>query len=217
MTDCGIEIEGQELLLLPERGAFWVEAGTLLVADTHWGKAAAFRSGGIPVPGGTTSGALSRISHALDRTAAHRVVFLGDFLHAKAGRAPRTLSTLAEWRASYASIEMVLVRGNHDRHAGDPPSELGIHCVDAPLHEPPFVLQHHPGESPSGYVLAGHLHPAVSLVGRGRQRQRLPCFWFGVRHGILPAFGDFTGTVSVEPDPQDLVFVLTDGAVVKVS
>ncbi|HEX2093011.1 MAG TPA: ligase-associated DNA damage response endonuclease PdeM [Longimicrobiaceae bacterium] len=214
--DAVVEIRGERLLLLPERAALWEGAGTLLVADPHWGKAAAFRAGGIPVPGGTTAEGLARLEGLVERTGARRVVFLGDFLHAREGRSPATLRALAEWRSGRPGLELELVRGNHDRHAGDPPPGLGIRCVDPPRAEPPFVLAHHPGESPAGYVLAGHLHPAVRLVGRGRQRERLPCFWFGAEGGVLPAFGPFTGAALVEPLPGDRVFVVAEQAVVEI-
>ncbi|MBV9772555.1 MAG: ligase-associated DNA damage response endonuclease PdeM [Gemmatimonadetes bacterium] len=199
--DGEVVVRGERLRLLPERTVFWERAATLLVADPHWGKAAAFRAGGIPVPGGTTAEGLARLDTALERTGARRVVYLGDFLHARSGRAPATLDALAEWGRHRAGVEQLLVRGNHDRHAGDPPPELGVACVDPPLAEAPFVFEHHPGASEAGYVLAGHLHPAVRLVGRGRQRERLPCFFFGARGAILPAFGDFTGAAEVAPGP----------------
>ena len=54
-------VAGETLTLFPERAAFWQRENTLLVADVHFGKAAAFRAGGIPVPGGTTAEALGRL------------------------------------------------------------------------------------------------------------------------------------------------------------
>jgi DNA ligase-associated metallophosphoesterase len=143
------------------------------------------------------------------------VVFLGDYLHALEGRAPATLAALAEWRRKRPSLELVLVRGNHDRRAGDPPEGLGVGCVDAPLHDPPFVLAHYPDPSPAGYVLAGHLHPAVRLVGRGRQRERLACFWIRTHVAVFPSFGDFTGAADVQPEPDDRVFVVAEDRVIE--
>ena len=181
---------------------------TLLVADPHWGKAATFRAGGIPVPGGTTAAGLRRLDLLLAAFDVERLVYLGDFLHARAGRTAAVFDALAAWRARHAQIDVVLVRGNHDRGAGDPPAALGTRCVDAPLHAAPFALAHHPEASDDGYVLAGHLHPGVVLVGAGRERERLPCFWFGRRVGVLPAFGEFTGLATVRPDPGDRVVVV---------
>lgn len=210
-------IAGEELQLLPERAVYWSREQTLFVADPHFGKAAAFRAGGVPVPRGTTTENLRRLDDALNRTSARRIVFLGDFLHAREGRAPETLRVVNEWRATRAAIEMLLVRGNHDARAGDPPTELNIRCETGPVVEAPFVFAHHPVASDDGYVLAGHIHPGVWLHGAGKQFERLPCFWFGARTAVLPAFGEFTGLASVDVREGDRVFVVAGDEVIDVS
>jgi DNA ligase-associated metallophosphoesterase len=207
-------VVGETLHLLPERAAFWERTRTLLVADAHIGKAAAFRAAGVPVPHGTTGGTLERLAAAVERTNSNRIVFLGDLLHAREGRAPATLRALATWRERYVSTEMVLVRGNHDKRAGDPPPELGFRCVDGALVEPPFVFTHRPAASDDGYVICGHLHPAARLAGGGRDFVRLPCFWFGPDLAVLPAFGEFTGLAVVNPAVGDRVWVIADGLVI---
>src|SRR5215204_7606995 len=161
------EIGGQRLVLLPERAAYWERARTLLVADTHFGKAATFRAAGIPVPRGTTTASLARLDAAIARTDAARVVFLGDFLHAREGREAETTRVVGEWRSRNAGIEMLLVRGNHDVRAGDPGPEIDIACVDGPVVETPFVFTHKPATSDAGYVLCGHIHPGARLTGLG--------------------------------------------------
>jgi DNA ligase-associated metallophosphoesterase len=218
MPERGLRVEahGEELLLLPERALFWPRTRTLLIADAHFGKAASFRAAGVPVPHGTTAGALARADGLLERTSARRIVFLGDFLHAKEGRAPNTVQALAEWRERHETIDMTLVRGNHDRRAGDPPAEIGINCVDAPLMDGPFALAHHPRAVPGAYVLAGHLHPAAVLTGPARQRERAACFWLGADVGVLPAFGDFTGVAEISPAAGDRVFVIAEDSVIEV-
>jgi uncharacterized protein len=211
--DARCTVRGEELVLLPERAVFWERASTLLIADAHFGKAATFRSAGVPVPAGTTDGTLARIDDTLARTLARRLVFLGDFLHAREGRSPSTIAALGRWRDGHPDLDVVLVRGNHDRRAGDPPEGLRIRCVDAPMIDAPFAFVHHPGEVPGGYSLAGHIHPAVTMIGRGKQRERLPCFWFGATGAVLPAFGEFTGVANVEPAAGDQVFVITGDSV----
>jgi DNA ligase-associated metallophosphoesterase len=215
--DAVAEVSGERLLLLGERAAFWERARTLLIADPHFGKAATFRAAGVPVPRGTTTGSLARLDAALARTGAERIVFLGDFLHAREGREAETTRVVAEWRRRHASVDMLLVRGNHDRHAGDPGPEIDIRCVDAPVAEPPFVFAHKPTVADAGYVLAGHVHPAARLTGAGRESVRLPCFWVRPRVMVLPAFGEFTGVAEIEAEPGDRVWVIADGAVIRVN
>lgn len=212
-----VDVAGQTLHLLPEKAAYWADQRTLLIADAHWGKAATFRSAGLPVPRGTTRDSLRRLDHILGRYDAPRIVFLGDLLHARQGRAKRTLDAVREWRETHAGVEMILVRGNHDRSAGDPPEELDIRCVDEPMDElPGFLLAHFPRHQAAGYSIAGHLHPAVRLIGKGRQRARLPCFWIQSSLAILPAFGDFTGAAVVEPSAGDRIFVVTGEEVLEI-
>jgi DNA ligase-associated metallophosphoesterase len=215
--DCTLEIAGESVVLLPERALYWPRTETLVVADMHWGKAATFRAGGLALPGGTTTADLERLDRVLCRTAARRLVILGDLFHARAGRiAAPTLAAIRAWRPARADVEMLLVRGNHDRHAGDPPPDLHINAVNAPAFLPPFVLRHEPAEATEGYTLAGHVHPGVRLAGRGRLRERLPCFFVGSRLAILPAFGSFTGLADVEPSAAHRVFVIAGDEVVEV-
>lgn len=213
-----ITLEGERLSLWPERGAFWERAGTLLIADVHAGKTAAFRQAGIPVPESPTQADLARLARLIDRTGARRVVFLGDLIHARHGRTPSVLRHIADWRQRRRDVEMLLVRGNHDVRAGDPPGDWSIQAMDGPVLEPPFVFRHEPEPDPRGYVLAGHLHPAAILDGPAGQVLRAPCFWFARTPavGVLPAFGSFTGSAPIRPGPDDGVYVVGPGAVVSV-
>jgi uncharacterized protein len=218
VTDALVCLAGEEVLLLPERALFWPRAGTLVVADLHWGKAATFRAAGIPVPAGSTRDDLARLDLALGRTHARRLVVLGDLFHARAGRvATGTLAELRRWRGPHTELEMLLVRGNHDRHAGDPSEDLRINCVNAPAFVPPFVLRHEPSASATGFTLAGHVHPGLVLSGPALQRERLPCFLLREKMAILPAFGSFTGLGMVEPGPRDRAFVVADAEVIEVT
>jgi DNA ligase-associated metallophosphoesterase len=193
--------------LRPERCAFLPEQRALLVADAHVGKAVSFRRLGVPVPRGTTTGTLERLARAVAATGARRVVFLGDLLHSAHAHAASTLGAFARFRREHAGLELVLVRGNHDARAGDPPAALGVHCAEEPLAFGGLLLCHHPREHAGGYALAGHVHPAVVLGGRAHDRVRLPCFHFGPRVGLLPAFGEFTGTHVLAPAAGDRVYV----------
>lgn len=108
---------------------------------------------------------------------------------------------------------MTLVRGNHDKRAGDPPEDLRIAVVEEPLLLGPFALQHEPRAHTTHHVLAGHVHPAYTLHGRGRQRLRLPCFVLGDEVSLLPAFGSFTGTMTFRAEPDQRIVVVGDGGI----
>ncbi|MDF9431481.1 ligase-associated DNA damage response endonuclease PdeM [Cupriavidus gilardii] len=207
------EVAGELLWLLPERAVWWPAASMLLVADVHFGKAAAYRALGQPVPAGTTRDNLARLSQLAARYPARELVFLGDFLHARASRTPAVLAALADWRAGLPSgLRCTLVRGNHDARAGDPPRSLDIAVVSEPWRRGPFALCHLPGAADDGYELAGHLHPAYTLRA-GSDAVRLPCFVFDAKAGILPAFGAFTGHARVGRASGRRVYVIGDGRV----
>jgi len=201
-------VGGQALTLLPEKAALLPESRTLLVADAHIGKAVSFRRLGVPVPRGTTSENLAVLSALVERLGVRHLVFLGDLLHSVHSRSAATLNALARWRSDHASLNITLVRGNHDDHAGDPPTSLDIECVDEPLMHGGLALCHHPQVRSGAYVLAGHLHPCASLGGRAHDRLRLPCFWLGRDVGVMPAFGAFTGMQAIQPSGGDRVFVV---------
>ena len=224
-----VMLHGERALLLAER-ALWLPArDTVLVADLHWGKAATFRAAQVPIPEGTTAEDLHRLTHVLESTHAARLVVLGDLAHARDGWHPSTLAQLVAWRIRHQPVAIDLVRGNHDQHAGDPPSALAIRCVDGPLALGPLQLCHEPpdeppdelpGESPAAphgrHAIGGHFHPSVVLSGVGRQRLRLPAFIVGTHRTLLPAFTSFTGGGMYEPVPGDRAYVIAEGEVLAV-
>ena len=194
-----IDCAGETLWLLPEHALWWPARRVLFIADLHLGKAATYRALGQPVPSGTTLENLQRLSQLLLHYQPAQLVFLGDFLHAAQARTASVFNALAAWRAVFPALPCVLVRGNHDSRAGDPPASLGLHVVDEPFLLGPFAACHYPQLQAGHFVLAGHLHPVVSLRGPGRDRLRLACFSVEERLAILPAFGEFTGGWRMAP------------------
>jgi uncharacterized protein len=199
---------GERVDLHAERALYWPRMRTLFVADMHLGKAAAFRTGGVPVPRGSTAADLARLTRLLERSGAVRLVVLGDFLHAKAGRVAALAGAFIDWRGRHASMEVVLVRGNHDARAGDPPPDWNVRTVDAPHAMPPFLACHEPVSPGSGYALCGHVHPGVLLESAIERAAWLPCFVLGAQRAILPAFGRFTGLARFARAPDDRVLVI---------
>jgi DNA ligase-associated metallophosphoesterase len=208
-----VDIAGAELWLLADKAIYWPEHKALLIADAHFGKAAAYRKLGQPVPHGTTASNLAVLDRLLSGYETQWLIFLGDFLHAPGSHVPTTLAALGAWRERHAQLRITLIRGNHDRRAGDPPAELAFEVVAEPLLLGPLSLQHEPDPHPTAHVLAGHVHPVYRLHGRGRQSLRLPCFQIGSSLTLLPAFGAFTGGHEIEARPGERIYVIGDDQV----
>ena len=220
--DLTCERQGCLFVLTPERALWRPQTRTLYIADPHFGKAAVYRALGQPVPGGTTAQTLAMLDQLLVRFVPERLTILGDFLHARGAQQANVIDALAAWRTRWSSIACVLVRGNHDVNAGDPPKALNIDTVDGPwldagvaaCHEPPTAASVSRLPTAPGvgivvrYTLAGHIHPVVNLRGGGRDSARLPCFDMGPRMGVLPAFGAFTGGWPVVRQPGHLLGVV---------
>lgn len=211
----------ETIVLSPLKTAYLVSTRTLCVADVHLGKAAAFRVAGVPVPESTTDADLERLSQAIAQFDVRRLVILGDLIHAKAGRTEQPMQAFCDWRRRHERLDVLLIRGNHDARAGDPPTEWCVRVADEPHAERDdrtIAFAHYPeaaAKCEDRRVLCGHVHPAVRLHG-GVRSMRAACFWFGSRVGILPAFGSFTGTAVVTPRAGDDVFVVGEGEVVRV-
>lgn len=210
-----LTVAGEQLLLLPEKAIYWPRQRTLIVADIHFGKAAAFRALGVPVPGGTTQENLATLDGLLRGHDVADIVFLGDFLHARAAHAKATVAAMLAWRAARPQLRLTLVRGNHDRHAGDPAAALLMDVVDEPHGVGPFAFCHHPDTDSGAYVLAGHVHPVFHLSS-GRDSLRLPCFLVGASRLVLPSFGAFTGGYAVRAEAGERVFVAAGESVFEV-
>ena len=216
--DIALNIAGRNVLLLADKALYWPEQQMLCVADAHFGKAAAYRAMGQPVPHGTTTTNLLRLDALLARYPVQELVFLGDFLHAPASHAAATLAALHAWRTRHSDLACKLVRGNHDLRAGDPPATLAIEVVNEPYITGPFALRHTPvthftldtPRNNTHHIIAGHIHPVYQLQGLGRQRLRLPCFHVTAQMTVLPSFGEFTGGYAVQAMPASRIFV-TDG------
>ncbi|MBL8816759.1 MAG: ligase-associated DNA damage response endonuclease PdeM [Planctomyces sp.] len=220
-TSTQVELAGAVFTLLPQHAVWWPEKKSVFVADTHFGKEATFRSASIPVPDQTLQ-QLQRLNDVLNLTQASRLIILGDLLHSRRGRCELTFERISMWRQLQANLDVVVVRGNHDRHAGSPPADWHFRCVEPPFPDGGLSLFHEPPSETDNALqprsgLAGHLHPAIRLKGPARDSVRLPCFL--LRRGvlILPAFSPFVDHKIQQLEQGDRVFAIAEDAVIQVS
>lgn len=209
-----VNIEHQRFWLLPEKVIYWQKKKILMLADLHIGKSGHFRKHGIPVPREVNKTNLSILSGLIEKLEPKQLLILGDLFHSKINKEWKDFT---EWRKKYPDLEVNLVIGNHDILA-KPEYNSGYINLFKKLKIGPFLMVHDISKMDLNdndqYILSGHIHPAVKLKGNGKQSVRLPCFYFGSHYGILPAFGQFTGTHLIEPKETDRVYLIADSKVV---
>jgi uncharacterized protein len=214
-----LRLHGQTIHLLKERAAYWPEAETLIVADIHLGKAAAFRKHGLPIPEGDSQSDLERLTFLIERHGIRKLIIAGDLLHAASGKSLEIHAAVEKWREQNRDLDVVLVSGNHDRSSGVIPDEWQIDVHPETLSELPFAFVHDPADIPSDpdlFYFCGHLHPAVSLA-EGRMRSlKSACFWQTPHSMVLPGFGKFTGSKAIHPAATDAIYAITERSVVQV-
>lgn len=208
------EFHQQTLLLLPEKALYWVEEKTLVIADIHLGKVGHFRKAGIGIPKQMEQDDLALISDLIYEYKPLKIIFLGDLFHSDMNN---DWDWLVMWRSMFREIDMILVLGNHDIL-----NKKFYNDLDFTLHNTllmgPFIFSHEPLKAEEltndAYVICGHIHPGVTLKGGARQLLTLPCFHFGARQAIIPAFGKFTGKFCVKNIKGDRVFAIAKNKVV---
>jgi len=210
-----VPVFGEELEMLPEKALWWISKKILLIADLHLGKINHFRKAGIPVPTKANDRNWESILHLIETTKPTRVIFLGDLFHSHYNEEWEVLRQLIR---NFPIVSFELVVGNHDILSDNQYARNNLKLHRDRLMEKPVVFSHHPMEEieDDGYNLAGHIHPGVLLQGKGKQAVTLPCFYFGERQGILPAFGSFTGLARIQPKKEDRIFVIAENMVVKI-
>lgn len=206
-----------EIELFASRGAYLPEHDMLLVADLHLGKDATFRRSGVPVPKGSSEGTLAVVSSLLKRTGAQRLVILGDMFHARSSLAPDVIAAVDQFLIACESVELMLIRGNHDVRVGRLPEHWPIEIVAAGHRLGKLVLAHEPANPPTGadLLLCGHVHPAIRLSGRHGSFGKLPCFWFSGDCLVFPALGKFTGTFAIQARPADRIWLIADDEIIE--
>ncbi len=228
-------LRGQQLWLSPDRCVYWEEEQSLILSDLHFGKTGHFRKAGIAVPQSVYREDLLRLLCQIQYFRPRRLLVVGDLFHS---RENKELALFLKWRDDFPDLGIHLIQGNHDILHESWYAKAAIELSRETLQVGPFSFVHdiedvQPGEdaqlgkdlaargdlaagedvSPAGgsYYFSGHLHPGIRLRGMGKQSLQFPCFYFGSDYAVLPAFGRWTGTVSIDPAPKDNVFAILPG------
>jgi DNA ligase-associated metallophosphoesterase len=183
---CGVVLEA-----FPEGAIWWRDERMLVVADLHFEKGSSFARRGQLLPPYDTAETLLRLARLVTLLDPMVVVALGDSFHDNDGPARLSPRDRAAISALQAGREWIWIAGNHD------PDAAGLDGTHADiLAVGKLVFRHQPTAEAGEGELAGHLHPAARIAGRGKWVRRR-CFAGDGNRLILPAFGAYAGGLNI--------------------
>lgn len=178
------------LVARPSGALHWPEAGVLAVSDLHLGKSERLaRRGGSLLPPYETRDTLVRLDGEIEATGARVVICLGDSFDDLAAAQEIGAEAEAWLTRMMAGRDWIWIEGNHD--AGP----IGLGGSHRQVWRAGGLTFRHIAEPGAAGEISGHLHPKVALAGKSHR-----CFLVDGARIVLPAFGLFTGGLSVR-DP----------------
>jgi DNA ligase-associated metallophosphoesterase len=193
VVHCEAELNGQRLLFDPLGALVMPDHGLLCVSDLHLEKGAAYARRGQMLPPWDTLATLRLLESVIARHDPRIVVSLGDNFHDRRGADLMPEEFRSYLERLMRGREWIWISGNHD------PDGVGsLSGVQADsLHFAGLTFRHEPGAACEPGEVAGHLHPAATLVRRSRGVRR-PCFALDGRRLIMPSFGVMTGGLDLD-------------------
>lgn len=206
--------------LLDARGvAYLPERDWLVVSDLHFEKGSFLNSAGNPLPALDTRATLARLSSAIADYQPAAVVSLGDSFHDALSLGRMNKPDRSALLTLVTSVpDWYWVEGNHDPAI---PAELPGTAVAKVTHKS-LTLLHEP-EAHASHQIVGHYHPKCRYT-LARRRFHGKCFVVTANLIIMPAFGQYTGGLSVDdkallglaPKRQRQCYMLYDNRLVVV-
>jgi uncharacterized protein len=169
---------------------FWEDERLLVVSDLHLEKGSSFATRGVLLPPYDTVATLGRLAAVIARHDPRAVIALGDSFHDRDAHGRLSAPDREAISALQARRDWIWISGNHDPAI---PSDLGG-MVAEEVAIGAIVFRHEPTGA-SGEI-AGHLHPKARVSTRGRSMERR-CFACDGERAVMPAFGAFTGGLSI--------------------
>ncbi len=208
-------INDQNLILTSEKTIFWEEEKALIISDLHLCKSGHFRKSGIGIPQSVFKEDMHRLASQVQYFKPGQLLIVGDLFHSAENKEHELF---LRWRADFSGLGISLIKGNHDILSDRWYEQAGID-VFSTLSIKPFSFVHDLSdclEAQTYYCFSGHIHPGITISGAGRQSLRFPCFYFSQEFAVLPSFGKFTGSISVDPKRGDNIFAIVGDSVMQV-
>jgi DNA ligase-associated metallophosphoesterase len=196
---CALDVAGVSMLADLSGALFWEEQRLLVVSDLHLEKGSSFAARGVLLPPYDTVATLSRLASVIARHDPKTVMALGDSFHDRTAHQRLSAPDREAIAALQARRDWVWISGNHDPAL---PSDLGG-IVASEVAIGPIVFRHEP--TGAAGEIAGHLHPKARVATRARWMERR-CFASDGERLVMPAFGAYTGGLSIRDDAFSKIF-----------
>lgn len=211
-----LTIREQQLWLSTNRGIFWENESSLILADLHFGKTGHFRKNGINVPAAVYKEDLQRMVELISFFQPKKIIAVGDLFHSKENL---ELSLFSKTRGDFSKIEFILVKGNHDSLADNWYERNEIKLAQDNLSIGAFNFVHDPANisiDSTLFSFSGHIHPGISISGLAKQNLSFPCFYFSEHNAILPAFSKFSGTAKMKKKKDNRIFAIVNHSLIEI-
>jgi len=196
-----VDVAGVTLVADLSGALFWQEQSLLVVSDLHLEKGSSFATRGVLLPPYDTVATLGRLAAVIARHDPRMVIALGDSFHDRDAHGRLSAPDRDTIAALQARRDWIWISGNHDPAL---PSDLGG-VVAHEVAIGPIAFRHEP--TGAAGEIAGHLHPKARVATRGRAMERR-CFASDGERAVMPAFGAYTGGLSI----RDIAFTKIFGA-----
>jgi DNA ligase-associated metallophosphoesterase len=193
------EIAGIALLADLSGALFWEAQRLLVVSDLHLEKGSSFAARGVLLPPYDSVATLGRLSAVVARHDPRMVIALGDSFHDREAHGRLSAADRDAIAGLQARRDWIWISGNHDPAL--PPDLGGVVASEVAIGA--LAFRHEPTGA-SGEI-AGHLHPKARVSTRGRSTERR-CFACDGERAVMPAFGAYTGGLSVRDPAFSKIF-----------
>jgi DNA ligase-associated metallophosphoesterase len=204
MSHYAFTFYGEILHALASGALYWPEQNLLCVSDLHFGKAQRYAvQGGSTLPPYDTHDTLMRLSDDISKTQAKTVICLGDSFD-RIDASSNMDDHAHDWITRLqAGRDWIWIEGNHD------PGPIGLGGKHVTNYSAGSINFRHITDAATRGEISGHYHPKVTLKLSKRSVSKR-CFIVDQDRIIMPAYGTYTGGLSVSAEP--LASIMNDSS-----
>mgnify|MGYP006225160971 FL=1 len=200
MNSYDFYLSGEKLSALSSGGLYWSDKKILCVSDLHFGKAHRLnRTGAGALPPYENIDTLKRLQADICATNPSCVICLGDSFDDRIAEQSFNNAETHLLKILQKDRDWIWISGNHDPY---PSLQFGESISS--FSKSSITFRHIALKGEIGEI-SGHYHPKISINLSNAQITRA-CFIADQKRVIMPAYGTYTGGLSVRSDEIKVLF-----------